>query len=177
MRQPVDAERVRTFMREIATGAKNPHRVYFTGGVTAVLLGWRHSTIDIDLKIEPEGEGLLRAIPDLKERLAVNVELASPDHFIPELEGWRNRSLPITTEGSVAFSHYAPYSQALAKIERGHRQDLDDVQEMISRDLVDRGKLREFFDSIEPHLYRYPAVDPRTFRQAVLRATRVAIDP
>ena len=177
MRQPVDAERLRAFMREIATGVKSPHHVYFTGGVTAVLFGWRPSTIDIDLKIEPEAEGLLRTIPELKERLAVNVELASPDHFIPEIEGWRNRSLPIATEGTVTFSHYDPYSQALAKIERGHRQDIDDVQQMISRGLVDRDKLRAFFDSIEPHLYRYPAVDPRAFRQAVLSATGAVTEP
>lgn len=25
-------------------------RVYFTGGVSAVLLGWRETTIDVDLK-------------------------------------------------------------------------------------------------------------------------------
>lgn len=165
MRQPVDAERVRRFMRALGERTRVAHRVYFTGGVTAVLLGWRKSTIDIDLKIEPEGGGLLKAVPEIKESLAVNVELASPDHFIPELEGWRGRCLPIVTEGLVTFAHYDPYSQSLAKIERGHRQDLDDVREMISRGLVDRGRLREFFDSIEPMLYRYPAIDPQSFEK------------
>jgi hypothetical protein len=29
-------------------------RIYFTGGATAVLYGWRASTIDVDLKIVPD---------------------------------------------------------------------------------------------------------------------------
>ncbi|MGH9443946.1 MAG: DUF6036 family nucleotidyltransferase [Thermoanaerobaculia bacterium] len=171
MREPVNAERVLRFMRAVAADVHRPHRVYFTGGVTAVLLGWRSSTIDIDLKIEPEEDDLLRAIPEIKERLALNVELASPDHFIPQLEGWRNRCLPIATEGSVSFSHYDLYSQALAKIERGHRQDLEDVREMLGRGLVERDRLKDFFQSIEASLYRYPAIDPQKFREAVRQAT------
>ncbi|HKB70565.1 MAG TPA: DUF6036 family nucleotidyltransferase [Thermoanaerobaculia bacterium] len=174
MRRPVDAARIREFMRALARESRSPHRVYFTGGVTAVLMGWRSSTIDIDIKIEPEGEGLLRAIPEIKEKLGVNVELASPDHFIPELEGWRDRSIPIGGEGSVEFAHYDPYAQALAKIERGHRQDLEDVGELFARGLVDPGRLQEHFRSIEPFLYRYPAVDPRAFREAVRRAAERA---
>lgn len=31
-----------------------PIAVYFTGGATAVLLGMRPSTIDVDLKFEPD---------------------------------------------------------------------------------------------------------------------------
>jgi hypothetical protein len=33
--------------------------------------------------------------------------------------------------------------------------------------LVDRSKLMDYFEAIEPELYRYPAVDPKTFRRAV----------
>ena len=67
----------------------------------------------------------------------------------------------------MSFYHYDPYAQALAKIERGHAKDLADVDELISRGLVEPGRLRELFDAIEPHLYRYPAIEPRAFRRAV----------
>ena len=57
-----------------------------------MLLGWRESTIDVDLKLVPEASEILKALPDLKEQLQINVELASPDDFIPALPGWEERS-------------------------------------------------------------------------------------
>jgi hypothetical protein len=146
-------------------------RVYLTGGATAVLSGWRPSTIDIDLKIVPDDDALLRAIPELKESLHLNVELAAPDDFIPVSPGWEERSPFIAQEGPVSFLHYDLVAQALSKIERGHSQDRADVEEMIRRGLVDAAGLRDAFAAIEPHLYRYPAIDPASFRRAVAEAT------
>jgi hypothetical protein len=172
MRLLADAERLRRFLRAFARDADGPTDVYLTGGSTAVLLGWREATIDADLLIVPERDALLRALPRLKEELQINVEIASPPHFIPELPGWRERRIFIVGEGQVSFYHYDPYSQALAKIERGHAKDLADVDELIGRGLVERARLRELFDAIEPQLYRYPAVDPRAFRRAVEECLR-----
>ncbi len=50
-----------------------------------MLLGFRSSTVDIDVKLIPDSDELLWAIPKLKEELRVNVELAAPDQFIPPL--------------------------------------------------------------------------------------------
>jgi hypothetical protein len=36
-----------------------------------VLAGWRESTIDVDLRFEPEADELLRALPALKESLGL----------------------------------------------------------------------------------------------------------
>lgn len=167
MRELADAKRVQAFMRKLGAESKNPARVYFTGGATAVLLGWRPTTIDLDVCIEGEEDPLLRCIPRLKEELRINVELASPPDFIPELPGWRERSIFVTREGKVDFFHFDPYSQALAKIERGHSLDRKDVREMIGRGLVDPEKLGGLFQQIEPELFRYPAIDPKSFRRAV----------
>ena len=167
MRLLADAERLRRFLAELARDAEGPTDVYLTGGSTAVLLGWRQTTIDADILIVPERDALLRALPRLKEELQINVEIASPHHFIPELPGWRERRIFIVREGRVSFYHYDPYAQALAKIERGHAKDLADVDELISRRLVEPGRLWELFEAIEPHLYRYPAIDPPAFRRAV----------
>ena len=92
MRPPVDAQRIRELARGLGRIARDPVRIYLTGGATAVLEGWRQTTIDVDLRLEPEADELLRAFPALKERLGINIELASPPDFIPELPGWRERS-------------------------------------------------------------------------------------
>jgi Nucleotidyltransferase of unknown function (DUF6036) len=167
MREPVDARRILEFARALASHARGDVRIYLAGGATAVLQGWRPTTIDIDLKVVPDSDALLRSLPELKERLRVNVELASPDDFIPELPGWQDRSIFVTREGTVSFFHYDPYSQALSKIERGHEQDLLDVRAMLERRLIERPDLLRFFEQIEPRLYRFPAIDPKAFRRAV----------
>jgi hypothetical protein len=82
--------------------------MYLTGGSTAVLEGWREATIDVDLRFEPEADELLRALPALKERLAVNIELVSPPDFIPELPDWRERSPFVFREGAIEVHHFDP---------------------------------------------------------------------
>lgn len=169
MRQLADRARIERFMRELGREAIAPARVYFTGGATAVLLGWRQSTIDVDIKMVPDSDALLRAIPRLKESLDLNVELAAPDDFIPVRENWADASAVVAHEGPLTFHHFDLYAQALAKIERGHEQDVQDVGDMLARALIDRGRLGEYFAAIEPRLYRYPAIDPPTFAKAVAR--------
>lgn len=171
MRRPVDAERVREFMRALGREAREPARVYFTGGATAVLEGWRASTVDVDLRVVPESDALYRAFPRLKEDMEINIEILAPSDFIPELPGWQERCPFIAQEGPLSFHHYDTYSQALAKIERGHERDEVDVRAMIERGLVDRARLRTLFAAIEPALHRFPAIDPPSFRAAVERAT------
>lgn len=167
MRQIADADRIWRFIHAIGAETEEETRLYFTGGATAVLLGWRQATIDVDTYFVPERDRLFRAIPELKERLEINVELASPADFIPALPGWQERSLFIAREGKLSSYHYDLYAQALAKIERGHSQDVTDVHEMTQRGLIEPAKVWSFFASIEPRLYRYPSIDPRSFRRAV----------
>ena len=115
---------------------------------------------------------MLREIPAIKEELQVNVELASPAHFIPELPGWRDRSPFVIREGTIDFHHYDFYAQALAKIERAHDRDVDDVREMAARGLIEPARLTGFFDLIAPQLYRYPAIAAASFRRAVVQAAQ-----
>jgi hypothetical protein len=67
----------------------------------------------------------------------------------------------------VDWYHYDPYSQALAKIERGHERDRVDVREMIKRGLTEPDLLRDLFARIFPDLIRYPAIDPESFARKV----------
>ncbi len=177
MRELADAPRIRQFMRALGREASLPGQVFVTGGATAVLVGWRATTVDVDIKLVPDQDSVLRAIPALKESLNLNVELAAPDDFIPVPRGWPMRSPFISQEGRLAFHHFDFAAQALAKIERGHTQDLEDVREMIARGLVDLETLRHDFAEIEPDLYRYPAIDPRAFRRALEAVVREIAPP
>ncbi len=167
MRELADSSRIGSFMSALAAAATTPAQIYLTGGSSAVLLGWRTATIDVGLKLVPDSDELLKAIPALKQSLQINVELAAPDQFIPEVPGWQDRSLFILQERTVSFFHYDFYSQALAKIERGHATDLEDSRQMLANGLVEKSKLIELFEAIEPRLFRYPAINPATFRRAV----------
>jgi hypothetical protein len=162
-----DAGRLRAFMEALGREARAETRVYFVGGASAVLLGWRATTIDADIKVVPDRDEIFRALPLLKERLHLNVELASPSDFIPELPGWTDRSPFIAREGLVSFHHYDFYSQALAKIERGHAQDQGDVEHMLAEGLVEPARLRDLFHQIQPQLDRYPAVDRAEFARGL----------
>jgi hypothetical protein len=157
-------------MRALGSAAREDGAAYLTGGATAVLHGWRATTVDVDVLLVPETDALLRAISSLKNELRVNVELVSPADFVPVPEGWEDRSVFAAREGRLTFYHYDPYAQALAKLERGHVMDLVDVRALVDTGLVDPARARALFDEIEPQLYRYPAVDPRAFRAAVEEA-------
>ena len=167
MRRKVTIATLKQFMQELAGAARSPGKVYFTGGATALLLGFREQTIDIDLKLDPEPEGAFEAIAVLKDRLNLNVELASPADFIPPAEDWRERSRYIDSFGVVQFFHYDFSLQALAKLERGHAQDLQDVASFVRGGYVTQEELKSRFAQIEPKLLRYPALDPQQFKKKV----------
>jgi hypothetical protein len=65
-------------MRRASPPGPSEVAVYLTGGATAVLLGWRESTIDADILIVPEQDSLYRALPRLKEELQLNGHRPSP---------------------------------------------------------------------------------------------------
>jgi len=53
VRRLADAERIHRFMRALSREAESESRIYFTGGTTAVLFGWRDSTVDRYLALDP----------------------------------------------------------------------------------------------------------------------------
>ena len=66
MRQKVTASRLQEFIKALGSAARTPVRIFLVGGATAVLLGWRDSTIDVDIKIVPDSDSILKSLPALK---------------------------------------------------------------------------------------------------------------
>lgn len=165
MRQPLTARLLDRFIERLGQEISQETTCYLVGGASAVMVGWRSMTRDIDLKFVPDLPELGQIIARLKNELQVNVEQASPDDFIPLPNGWEERS-PLTAQsGKVSIRHFDFYSQALAKIERSHANDLRDVQSMLDERLIEPQQLRRYFEEIEPQLLGRFAIDPDEFRR------------
>ncbi len=167
MRPNVDFQKIERLMQVLGREAQGSGCIYFTGGVSALLIGWRSSTVDVDIRLDPEPSGIFQAIAKLKQELNINIELASPQDFLPPLPGWRERSVFIGKQGQVSFYHYDFTAQALAKLSRGFDRDLKDVQAMYDQKLFSLSNLRGCFEAIAPELIRFPSLNPDILRSRV----------
>ena len=102
-------------MEELAAAARSPGKVYLTGGATALLLGFREQTMDVDIKLDPEPLGVFEAIAALKDKLNLNVELASPADFIPPAEDWRERSRYIDRIGKGTVQRRIEFKRRVSR--------------------------------------------------------------
>jgi hypothetical protein len=167
MRENVDAQKIERLMQVLGREAKGSGCIYFTGGVSALLIGWRSSTVDVDIRLDPEPSGIFQAIAKLKQELNINIELASPQDFLPPLPGWRDRSVFIGKRGQISFYHYDFTAQALSKLSRGFDRDIQDVQAMYEQRLFSLNELRDCFEAIAPELIRFPSLNPDVLRSRV----------
>jgi hypothetical protein len=167
MRSNIDPQKIEQLMKALGREARGSGCIYFTGGASALLIGWRNSTVDIDIRLDPEPPGIFQAIAKLKQQLDINIELASPQDFLPPLPGWRDRSVFIGRQGEISFYHYDFTAQALSKLSRGYNRDIDDVQAMYKQKLFVLEKLRDCFEAIEPELIRFPSLNPDVLKNRI----------
>jgi len=140
--------------------------VYLVGGGTAVLEGWRESTIDADL--HADRDEIFRNIQQLKERLQINIEFARPEDFVPPLAGSGDRHVFIRTIGKVSFYHYDPYAQLLSKIIRGFNRDIADARAFLDSGMVDLESFRELVRAIPKEMYaKYPTLSREAVEEVV----------
>lgn len=168
MRRRLTNEALRDLMAEIARSAPRgaTYRVFLLGGGTAVLEGWRESTIDVDLHADEVR--VFRDIQDIKERVGVNIEFVRPEDFVPALPGSEDRHLFIETIGRVSFCHYDPYAQLLSKVVRGFDRDLQDAKNLVDSGMVDVGRFRSLVGRIPKAAYAaYPTLSADAIREAV----------
>ena len=154
-------------MRELARSApdRNSYRIFLVGGGTAVLQGWRASTIDADLYSDQDE--VFHDIQGIVERLQLNIELARPEDFVPPLAGSEHRHVFIETVGNVSFYHYDPYAQMLSKVVRGFARDVQDAGNFLASGMVDAQQFRSLVEEIPKESFaRYPSLS----REAILEA-------
>ena len=167
MRLNIDSQKIERLMQVMGREAQGSGCIYFTGGASALLIGWRNSTVDVDIRLDPEPPGIFQAIAKLKQELNINIELASPQDFLPPLPGWRDRSVFIGKYGQISFYHYDFTAQALSKLSRGFDRDVQDVQAMYEQKLFTLRELQDCFEAITPELIRFPSLNPDVLRSRV----------
>jgi hypothetical protein len=168
MRRSLTRKGLRELMTELARSAprRGSYRVYFVGGGTAVLFGWRDSTIDADLCADDDA--IFHDVQGIKERLRFNIEFARPEDFVPELAGSDERHVFIETIGKVSFYHYDPYAQLLSKVVRGFNRDIEDAHHFLDSQMVNAKRFRTLVNGIpEVEYAKYPTLSRRAVREAV----------
>jgi hypothetical protein len=161
-------DRLVALMKELAKTAprRGTYRVYLVGGGTAVYLGWRQSSIDVDLYSDKDI--VFRHIQEIKERLNINIEFARPEDFVPPLRGTSSRHISIETVGSITFYHYDPYAQVFTKVVRGFQRDLDDARRFVGSGMVDPQKLKALVAAVPDSAYaKYPSLSRDAVEAAV----------
>lgn len=58
MRREVDKERLHRFLEALGKAVRGPGRAFLTGGATALDIGWRGMTKDVDLSFDPYTQAL-----------------------------------------------------------------------------------------------------------------------
>ncbi len=113
--------------------------------------GLRQQTLDITICFEVDDRvpsAFVEAVRDLKERLSLNIEEASPADFIPLPSGYRERSPFIGRYGQLEVFHFDLYSTALSKIERGTEGDFDDVLSLLRSGRIELAAMTGYFEEI-----------------------------
>ena len=155
-------------MAEIARAAPRDgtYRVFVQGGGTAVLEGWRESTIDADLYADEIR--VFGNVQQIKERVGVNIEFVRPEDFVPALPGSEDRHVFIETMGRVSFYHYDPYAQLLSKVVRGFDRDLQDAKRLVDSGMVDLDRFRDLVERLPEAAYaEYPALSADAVHEAI----------
>lgn len=114
----------------------------------------------------------------LIRELKISVEPAGPGDFIPLPGGWQDRSRFIGRYGNLDVFTFDPVATALAKIERGSSQDIDDVLNMLGAGLLSLDQITAAFAEIAPRLETESLrVDEEDFRRKLLAFTGLAGRP
>ncbi|HVA91463.1 MAG TPA: DUF6036 family nucleotidyltransferase [Chloroflexota bacterium] len=168
-RKPATRARIEQFLAELGRLYKGAGRVYLVGGTVMVLQGYRTQTQDVDYtaRIAPQDDqDFVQAIVRLKRQLDLNIEEASPGHFIPLPAGWEARSPFLGRYGQLEVFTFDPISTCLSKIARGTGPDIDDVLALVQAGKVNRDGLIAAFQEIMPRLERESVrVDEVDFRR------------
>ncbi len=168
-RSPATRDRIERFLSELGRLYRGTGRLYLVGGTMMVLRGFRLQTQDVDYTAQiaaNDEQDLTQAIVALKQRLDLNVEEASPGHFIPLPSGWEDRSPFVGRYGNLDVFTFDPVSTCLSKIARGTGPDVEDVLALLGAGLVQREQLVAAFQEIVPRLPRESVrVDEADFRR------------
>lgn len=156
MRQRVGRQEIEQFLIQVGRTHQSG-RLYLTGGAALVHRGIRPGqTLDIDIQITIDPTNLTAQIVQLKQKMNINIEFASPGDFIPLPPQWETRSEFIKRYDQVDTFYFDWYSIALSKMERANRQDVVDVQLLVRQGFIDVKELDVLYQNVLGKIGRPP---------------------
>ena len=171
MRQRVGRQEIEQFLVQVGR-TRQSGRLYLTGGAALVHRGVRPGqTLDIDIQITLDPTNLTAHIAQLKQRMNINIEFASPGDFVPLPTQWEDRSEFIKRYDQVDVFYFDWYSITLSKMQRANQQDVIDVQLLVRQSLVDVGELDLLYQDVlnkigkPPYDRLFPKLSPQVFAQ------------
>lgn len=148
MRQRVGKQDIEQFLVQVGR-TRQTGRLYLTGGAALIHRGIRQGqTLDIDIQVTIDPGSLIAQIAQLKQKLNINIEFASPGDFIPLPTQWEARSQFIKRYDQVDVFYFDWYSIALSKTQRGSRLDIADVRALIDQGYVDVNELDLLYQDV-----------------------------
>lgn len=171
MRQRVGQQEIEQFLIQVGR-TRRPGRLYLTGGAALVHRGIRSGqTLDIDIQITIDPANLTSEIAQLKQKLNMNIEFASPGDFMPLPSQWEARSQFIKRYNQVDTFYFDWYSIALSKTQRASRQDILDVQLLVHQRYIDVAELDRLCQNVlnkigkPPYDRQFPNLSQQQFLQ------------
>ncbi|HEY1349425.1 MAG TPA: DUF6036 family nucleotidyltransferase [Ktedonobacteraceae bacterium] len=156
MRPRVGQQEIEQFLVQLGR-TRQPGRLYLVGGAALVHRGIRPGqTLDIDIQITVDPANLTAQVAQLKQRLNMNIEFASPADFMPLPAQWETRSQFIKRYGQVDAFYFDWYSIALSKMQRASRQDIVDVQLLVRQGFVTLTELDHLYQDVLGKIGRPP---------------------
>ena len=152
-RDSVNRHRIDEFLNQLGKRFRGAGKVYLVGGTTMVYEGFRTLTLDIDIAFDlnpTDHTEFIHVVRELKEEMQVNVEEASPGHFIPLPSGYEARCQFLGQYGKLEVFHFDPYSMALSIIERATAEGFSDVLALLEHNWIQIEMLEETFREILP---------------------------
>jgi len=152
----VDNSELHSILKALGERVPPASPLILVGGSALILLGSPRPTMDIDFfgdDVYPSE--LHRQILNIAKELKVNIEAVPLDRFVPLPEGSEDRKIPIGQFGNLDIYVADPYSIALSKVDRGLKEDFDDLVFLIERKYVSLEKLDSIIQNALPHARKF----------------------
>lgn len=168
MRPSVDKSTIEQFLRTFGQNYRKAGRLYLAGGAALVHAGIR-SGVTLDIDVQVVSGDMLQVIDQMKQKLNINIKIASPKDFMPVPNQWEAMSQYVGRYGQTEVFYFDFYSIALSKIDRANTRDLQDVQLLVQRGIITLHELDIAFQDVLAQAQtsqgraRYPRFDPNVF--------------
>lgn len=161
--EPITSAALESFLQTLGERISERTTLYLLGGSALCLLGSPRETLDVDYSLATSTKETEKTINALATEMKMDLEAVPLSEFIPLPPNAESRRRFIGRYGQLDVYIFDLYSIALSKIARGFESDLEDVQFLLTQNLIAWGELENHFKSILSRA-RKADIDPKEFQ-------------